>query len=283
MKTILVPYDFSKEANNALDFAASLAKTTQNKLVLLHVIELPTPTSFSSFGEAGAMSNETANIFMVELIDKRKAQMKELEEEFKDAGFAFETKMVFGNPFAGISKEIVDTAADIVVMGSKGSSGLEEVLIGSNTEKVVRTATCPVITIKSKTSPDAIQTIVFASDFNEVPENVVARLKASLAAIDAQLHLLKVNTPSMFEHTRVSMEKMQSFASSTGLAVSSMKVYNATSEEEGIVDYADDIEADMIAMATTGRTGFLHLLTGSIAEDVVNAATRPVWTMKAKK
>lgn len=283
MKTILVPYDFSKEANYALDFASSLAKKTQNKLVLLHVIELPTPTSFSTQGEAGTMSHETANIFMVELIDKRKEQMRELEEEFKDAGFTFETKMVFGNPFAGISKEIVDTEADIVVMGSKGSSGLEEVLIGSNTEKVVRTATCPVITIKTETSPDAIQTIVFASDFNAVPENVVARLKASLTAIDAELHLLKVNTPSMFEHSRISMEKMQSFATETGLNVSSMKVYNATSEEEGIVDYADDIEADMIAMATTGRTGFLHLLTGSIAEDVVNAATRPVWTMKAKK
>lgn len=283
MKTILVPYDFSTEANYALNFAADLAKKTKNKLELLHVIELPTPTSFSSYGEAGTMSNETANIFMIELIDKRKKQMKELEEEFEDAGFTFETKMVFGNPFAGISKEIVEIDADLVVMGSKGSSGLEEVLIGSNTEKVVRNASCPVITIKSAIAPSDIHKIVFASDFNEVPANVVARLKTSIEIIDGELHLVKINTPSMFEHSRTSMEKMEAFIKSFDLKPSSMKIYNAPSEEEGIVDYAEDIQADMIAMATTGRTGFLHLLTGSIAEDVVNSAKRPVWTMKAKK
>jgi len=283
MKTILVPYDFSTEANYALNFAADLAKKTKNKLELLHVIELPTPTSFSSYGEAGTMSNETANIFMIELIDKRKKQMKDLEEEFEDAGFTFETKMVFGNPFAGISKEIVEIDADLVVMGSKGSSGLEEVLIGSNTEKVVRNASCPVITIKSEIAPSDIHKIVFASDFNEVPANVVARLKTSIEIIDGELHLVKINTPSMFEHSRTSMEKMEAFIKSFDLKPSSMKIYNAPSEEEGIVDYAEDIQADMIAMATTGRTGFLHLLTGSIAEDVVNSAKRPVWTMKAKK
>ena len=283
MKTILVPYDFSTEANYALNFAADLAKKTKNKLELLHVIELPTPTSFSSYGEAGTMSNETANIFMIELIDKRKKQMKDLEEEFEDAGFTFETKMVFGNPFAGISKEIVEIDADLVVMGSKGSSGLEEVLIGSNTEKVVRNASCPVITIKSAIAPSDIHKIVFASDFNEVPANVVARLKTSIEIIDGELHLVKINTPSMFEHSRTSMEKMEAFIKSFDLKPSSMKIYNAPSEEEGIVDYAEDVQADMIAMATTGRTGFLHLLTGSIAEDVVNSAKRPVWTMKAKK
>ncbi|UJP63464.1 universal stress protein [Mongoliitalea daihaiensis] len=283
MKTILVPYDFSTQAGFALNFATKLAEKTKNKLELLHVIELPTPTSFSSFGEAGGMSSETANIFMIELIDKRKKQMAELEETYKDAAFQFETKMVFGNPFAGIAKEIVDADADIVVMGSKGSSGIEEVLIGSNTEKVVRNAACPVLTIKSAILPDEIQQIVFASDFNEVPSNVVERLKASLAVIDATLHLVKINTPSMFEHSRVSTQKMEAFTKEFNLQVSSMKIYNAPSEEEGIVDYADDIKADMIAMATTGRTGFLHLLTGSIAEDVVNSAIRPVWTMKAKK
>ncbi|MFC0655436.1 universal stress protein [Mongoliitalea lutea] len=283
MKTILVPYDFSKEANFALDFAVGLAKKTQNKLELLHVIELPTPTSFSSFGEAGAMSNETANIFMIELIEKRKKQMNELEEEFKDAGFTFETKMIFGNPFAGISKEIVDVDADIVVMGSKGSSGLEEILIGSNTEKVVRHAACPVITIKSEISPSDVKKIVFASDFNEVPASVAQRLKNSIDVIDGELHLVKINTPSMFEHSRVSFQKMKTFVDEFGFSPQSMEIYNSTSEEEGILDYADDIQADMIAMATTGRTGFLHLLTGSIAEDVVNAAKRPVWTMKAKK
>ncbi|MCH6233312.1 universal stress protein [Cognataquiflexum rubidum] len=283
MKTILVPYDFSKEANYAFEFAIELAKRTKNKLELLHIIELPSPQSFSSYGEVGAFSSESSQIFMIELIEKRKKQMAAMEDEFKDDDFKFETKMVFGNPFAGISKEIIDAKADIVIMGSKGSSGMEEVLVGSNTEKVVRHASCPVITIKGPVSADSIRKVIFASDFGSVPSEVIDRLKAAINTIDAELHLVKINTPSMFESTRTSMEKMKTFAEDFEINAASMQVYNSTSEEEGILEFADDVNADMIAMATHGRTGFLHLLSGSIAEDVVNAAQRPVWTMKSKK
>ncbi|PRY86953.1 universal stress protein [Mongoliibacter ruber] len=282
MKTILVPYDFSQEAVYAFNFAKELAKNTKKKLKLLHVIELPGPQSFSSMGEAGAFSNDAQQIFMVELVEKRKQQMASLEAEHKDEPYTFETKIVFGNPFAGIAKEITEVNADLVVMGSKGSTGLEEVLIGSNTEKVVRNATCPVITVKRDIHPSEIKKVVFASDFDNVPSQVVEKLKTASIVIDAELHLVKINTPSMFENTRTSKKKIQDFASNNKLNVSSMEVYNSSSEEEGIIDYADDIDADMIAMATHGRTGFLHLLSGSIAEDVVNAAKRPVWTMKAK-
>jgi nucleotide-binding universal stress UspA family protein len=283
MKTILVPYDFSKEANYAFEFAIELAKRTKNKLELLHIIELPSPQSFSSYGEVGAFSSESSQIFMIELIEKRKKQMAAMEEEFKDDGFKFETKMVFGNPFAGISKEIIDAKADIVIMGSKGSSGMEEVLVGSNTEKVVRHASCPVITIKGPVSAENIRKVVFASNFEGVPSEVIDRLKTAVATIGAEIHLVKINTPSMFESTRTSMEKMKTFAEDFEINAASMQVYNSTSEEEGILEFADDVNADMIAMATHGRTGFLHLLSGSIAEDVVNAAQRPVWTMKSKK
>jgi nucleotide-binding universal stress UspA family protein len=283
MKTILVPYDFSKEANYAFEFAIELAKRTKNKLMLLHIIELPSPQSFSTIGEVGAFNSGSTQVFMIELVEKRKQQMAALEEEFKDEAFKFETKIVFGNPFAGISKEIVDAKADIVIMGSKGSSGMEEVLVGSNTEKVVRHATCPVITIKGPVSVDNISKVVFASNFEGISSEVIDRLKAAVNTIDAEIHLVKINTPSMFESTRTSLEKMKSFVEDFEIEATSMQVYNSTSEEEGILEFADDINADMIAMSTHGRTGFLHLLSGSIAEDVVNAAQRPVWTMKSKK
>ena len=82
MKTILVPYDFSKEANFAFEFATELAKRTKNKLELLHVIELPSPQSFSTIGEVGAFSNESTQIFMIELIEKRKKQLASQLENY---------------------------------------------------------------------------------------------------------------------------------------------------------------------------------------------------------
>ena len=56
--------------------------------------------------------------------------------------------------------------------------------------------------------------------------------------------------------------------------------YDDVAEEDGIVAFAEDRNMDMIAIATHGRTGFLHLLSGSVAEDVVNHSRRPVWTFK---
>jgi len=61
-----------------------------------------------------------------------------------------------------------------------------------------------------------------------------------------------------------------------------LNIYNDFIEEDGIIYYSEDIEADMIALGTHGRTGFMHLISGSIAEDVVNHAKRPVWTCRIK-
>jgi nucleotide-binding universal stress UspA family protein len=282
MKTILVPYDFSKEAEYALNFAIGIAKKTQNLLKLFHVVELPIGQSFNTMGEVSTYTNDAATqIYTIELIEKRKVQMAKLEQTFANQGFEFQTNMVFGNPYAGISKEIADEGADLVIMGSKGASGLEEVLIGSNTEKVVRNVTCPVITIKGPTTIEDIRKIVFASDFNEDAGQVIEKLKALAEVISAELHFVKINTPSLFEGSKNSTQKIRRFVDEYGLKAASIQIYNSGTEEEGILEYADEINADLIAMSTHGRTGFLRLLSGSIAEDVVNSSSRPVWTMKS--
>ena len=91
-----------------------------------------------------------------------------------------------------------------------------------------------------------------------------------------------VNTPGNFETTRESISRIKRFAKEFGFENVKAEVYNSTSEENGIIEFAEDIDADLIAMATSGRTGFLHLITGSIAEDVVNHAKRPVWTLRVE-
>ncbi|MFD2033502.1 universal stress protein [Belliella marina] len=281
MKTILVPYDFSKEAQNALEFAQGLAIKTKAHLKLLHVLEAPTMTSLGTMGTVET-GNEIDQIYVIELIEKRKSQLAEIEALHASMNYKFSTKLVFGNPYAGITREVTEFDANLIVMGSKGTSGLEELLIGSNTEKIVRNATCPVITVKDKREVQDIKKIVFASDFGSTASKVVNKLKKLVAVLEAELILVKINTPSMFENSLDSKKNIKKFVEEHQLGSYSMEVFNSSSEEEGIIEFAEDINADMIAMATHGRTGFLHLLSGSIAEDVVNHAKRPVWTMKVK-
>jgi nucleotide-binding universal stress UspA family protein len=283
MKTILVPFDFSEEAQNAFDFAQQLAAISESKLKLFHIVEMPTVQSFSAMGEVNMDSLQVNQVYMVELVDKRKKQLKEIEEKHQNKPYQLSTRIAFGNPYAGISNEIAEIKADLVVMGSKGSSGLEELLIGSNTEKVVRNARCPVITIKQPVNATGINKIIFASDFSEESKNIIPHIKAIQELLGAELILVKINTPSFFETSKDSTDKIMDFIKTHGLTNTQAAIYNSTSEEEGIIEFAEQTNADMIAMATHGRTGFMHLLSGSIAEDVVNHAKRPVWTMKITK
>ena len=91
---------------------------------------------------------------------------------------------------------------------------------------------------------------------------------------------MSINAPGNFTTTRAAQHRLDKFVHRFKIEQVKTEIYNSLSEEAGILEFADDIGADLIAMATHGRTGILHLLTGSIAEDVVNHSKRPVWTFK---
>lgn len=283
MTKVLVPFDFSEQAQNALDFSTGMAEKFDNiHIEVLHVIEVPSSSNFGAMGGSEMMPEIENQIFFIELMKRRKEQMAELEESYAGKSFSFSTKIKLGNAFKNISTSIAEENPDLVVIGSKGVGGLEEIMIGSNTEKVVRNANCPVLTIKVKTNPNDIKKIVFASDFKEGEKEVAARMKRLQFVFDAELYFVIVNTPANFETSRESIRRINTFVKTYGFENVKAEIYNSESEESGIIEFAEDINADMIAMATHGRTGFIHLITGSIAEDVVNHSNKPVWTFKTK-
>jgi nucleotide-binding universal stress UspA family protein len=284
MIKVLVPFDFSETAGHALQFATKLsANYPQIQITVLHVLEMPITTGMSTMGGGMDPIPDFQNqLFFMDMMEARKKDLLELESKFKDSAFTLHTKLVTGNVFRSISEAIEKEHPDLVVIGSKGSSGFEEILIGSNTEKVVRNASCPVITVKSETEVIKMKKIVFASDFKESNVEVAARFKRMQNLFDAEFYFVIVNTPGSFETTRESLSRIRTFVQKHHFEKVKAEVYNSLSEEQGIIDFADDIDADLIAMTTHGRTGLLHLLTGSIAEDVVNHSKRPVWTYKTK-
>jgi nucleotide-binding universal stress UspA family protein len=283
MTKILVPFDFSEQAQNALNFSTAIAAKFDNvHIEVLHVMEIPASSTMGTMGGGEMMPDMENQIFFIELMNRRKIQIEELKAKYADSDFTFSANIKLGNAFKGISESINEENPDLVIMGSKGSSGVEEVLIGSNTEKVVRTATCPVITIKSAVDPKDLKKIVFASDFREDNVAIADRMKRLQHLLGAELYFVVINTPGNFETSRESIKRIRAFANKFDFNNVTAEIYNSISEETGIIEFAEDINADLIAMITHGRTGFLHLITGSIAEDVVNHAKRPVWTFKSK-
>lgn len=281
MKTILVPTDFSKEAGYALDAAIDLAARAGAQVILLHVVEGFVPGSFATQG--GGPDDISEELFMRKLLEKGKNDLSKLVANRKLENINIITNVKVGNPFHHIARDILDNEADLVVMGSKGASGYEEVLIGSNTERVVRYSKCPVITIKKPVEFSQVTDMVFAANFITAEDNVAAELITLQNLLGAKLHLVKVDTPGNFESSRTIKKRIHAFVQKHGLENFTMEIYNESTEEDGIIYFAEDIDADMIAIATHGRTGLKHLLSGSIAEDVVNHAQRPVWTCGVNK
>lgn len=278
MDRILVPIDFSEESYHALDLAYQMARKSNARLILLNVIEHPTGQNFSVLGDS-MPSDFESNVYILQLIKKVRRDLTEIAEDSQYSDIDIRYDIQVGNPYRSIASTIAEHDVELVVMGTKGSSGMDELLIGSNAEKVVRYAKCPVITVKNKVNITDITNIVFASSFMENNDKIIDHLKKLQKVFVGKLHLLKVNTPNNFERDKVSQELMQKFVDQYQLGDYTMNVYNELSEEDGILHFAADNDADMIALTTHGRTGLMHLLSGSIAEDIVNHAKRPVWTL----
>ena len=278
MKTILVPTDFSNTANAAVEVATGIAKKTGATLILLHVIEDIDEGSFNVEGEAIASAPAESRLFTFKLIEKAKKQLAKAVEQTSRSGVNVTSKLRIGNPYHSMHEAIVEQKVDLVVMGTKGTSGYEEVIIGSNTEKVVRRSNCPVLTVNRPPARADFKSIVYATALkdDELPFTRVVRKIQEI--YDCQVHIVRINTPGMFINDRLVKEKMAVFTKQLRFRNFTLNVYNDYSEEEGIIHFADGVGADMIAMATHGRTGLAHILNGSIAEDVVNHAHRPVLT-----
>lgn len=282
MKNILVPTDFSEEAKNALEVAVEIVKLSLGKIMLLHVVDIPAPTSQVNL-VGDYITTIPDNLYLEQITENAKARVREIVTNPAFEGINLSERIVLGNIYSSIELETEENQIDLIVMGSKGTSGLGEFLIGSNTEKVVRRVKCPVLTIKRKASVFAIKDIVFATNLADDQGLVLNQVKMFQKLFGSTIHLLKVNTPDSFEETKSINKRMHDFVQRYQLENYTLNTYNSKVTEDGIISFAEEINANLIAMGTHGRSGIAHLISGSIAEDVVNHATRMVLTVKMNK
>lgn len=273
MKRILVPTDFSEHAEDALKVAAQIAKKNDSEIILLHMLELPHQSNDAILG--GISIPETM-LFM----KKANETLDEVASKPYLDGIAVTEVVKMDKPIHGITQISKDYYVDLIVMGSHGSTGIEELLIGSNTEKVVRNSEIPVLVIKNNITDFNASNIVFASDFSDEAKKPFEKLLNFIKLFDSKLHLVTICTPNSFKPTHVSEKAMTDFISHFDISNYTTQIYNDTNIEKGIINFSNKINADLIGMCTHRRTGFAHFFNGSISEGLVNHAVRPVITLK---
>ncbi|ARV06638.1 universal stress protein [Polaribacter sp. SA4-10] len=274
MNKILVPIDFSKTSEYAAKMAARIAEKSESKIYLLHMIELP--NGVVGMGTASRFSIPESMLYL----RKIKARVLEFKEQFFSENIDIQYAIILQNPFEGIQKYAAKIEANLIVMGSKGQSEFEEIMIGSNTEKVVRTSTIPVIVVKRDDKKFKLKNLVFASNFKKENKDVFNKVIDFANQFNSKIHLLKVNTPSNFESTHDAQEKVKNFIKDYNLPKHTINIYNDTSVEKGILNFSRDINSDLIALCTHGRSGLSHLFTGSVTKSLSKNALKPMLTIK---
>lgn len=273
MKRILVPTDFSEHAENALKAAAQIAKKNSAEIIILHMLELPSQMNDAVLG--GASIPET-----MLFIKKANETLDEIAAKPYLDGISITEIVKMDKPIQGITQVSKEYDVDLIVMGSHGSSGIDELLIGSNTEKVVRNSDTPVLVIKKEIPNFNAANIVFASDFSDESKKPFEKLLNFTKLFDSKIHLTTICTPNSFKPTHVAEKAMKEFITEFNLSNYATHIYNDTNIEKGIINFANSINADIIGMCTHGRTGFAHFFNGSISEGLVNHAVKPVITFK---
>lgn len=276
MKKILVPFDFSDTATNAFRFAIDVANQSDGEIMLLHIVELPV-----MYDTLLMPSLSFEEVYIKDMKENAEKEFKKVKAKWAKDGPKVTSHVDFGATAATINNFAKEKKADLIVMGTKGAKGLQEVFIGSNTEKIVRTAPVPVVAIK-KNFKGSIKSIVFPNALSEEAEVLASKIKSLQDFFKAKLHIVYINTPANFMRDLETRQMLNGFVKRYMFKDCAIHIYNDIDYESGLINFAHEIKADMVAMGTHGRKGLAHLMSGSIAEDVVNHIECPIWTFKTK-
>lgn len=291
----LIATDFSPCADRALNYALAVAFSWRADLHVLHVLEfLP-----------GMNPEYPVNQMYLEQLRKEAVHhMADIEKRAGQAGLSVRTSIEVGIPSQRIEAATPQTGANLIIMGTHGRTGLEHVLLGSTAERVVRIASCPVLTIKSPAGASS-QTAVPADDLRFrrllIPVDFSA---SSLEALEygvqfarhvgAAVTILHALEPVAYgldftlgsslqwrtqkAYVEGRLEILRALCTSSG--VKADQVLKAGVPADSIRDYAAREQPDVVIMGTHGRRGISRMLSGSVAEAMLRQTPCPVLTVR---
>lgn len=247
--------------------------------MLLHAIAMPNLYTTGFSGEPLAFDP----VYFTKMEEDAKKELEKMKAKATAYSVKATTEVVYGE-LTGVIKRIIEVnTIDLVVMGTSGASGLAEIFVGSNTEKVVRLSPVPVLAVRTFVDIQSVKHILLPSTLDLNQTDFMNRVKELQEFFGATLHILLINTPAHFRRDAEAREALEEFAKHYQLKNYKTHFRNYTHEDEGIIDFASDQQMNLIAMATHARKGLAHLFNGSITEDVVNHVQMPIWTYGLNK
>lgn len=258
INNVLLPTDFSEVADNALLYALELCKKTESKLHLLHIKSIPVmDASFPA---------ETYQLMLQEMEEGTQKGFAGLESKvLKNSGVEYTLNSATGF----VNDEIItfskSNAIDLILMGTTGASGLQEILVGSNSASVIGKSEIPVLVIPPSTTYTEPKHILYSSDYAEPEFPAVSRMMFFAELFDSKVTVLHVTT----EFDKYFDSEHNFFArNKKHIKHENITVVNKANTEvtEVIEKYIDDHQVDMLVMAKHSRSFFDRLFHRSLSK-----------------
>lgn len=291
LRRILCPTDFSRFSDGALRYARALARWYGGTVVALHVH--PAREAIEP-GASDALSPEGR--------ERLRARLREFAQTPESSEVDVQVKLAEGNVLARILDAAAAPRADLIVMGTHGLSGIDRLLLGSMTEKVLRKAACPVLTVPAALEHGSPGDVLFGTVLCPVdlsPASRGALLHASSLARESRselvvLHVLEAfpegEEPSMLRHFSVpearraieqrAREELRAFVSDSGIQEMPETIVAGGKAYRAILTTAREHDCGLIVMGVQGRGAIDLAFFGSTTNHVVREASCPVLTIR---
>lgn len=249
MKNILVPIDFSPCSLNAARAAVFIGEKTNASTYLLHVVDAPADWNKISVRAQQEFPEVEARVVEAEV------KMEKLASDPLFANSKIKTVVLGGVIHESIADYAYSHKMNLIVIGAHGAGESNEMFVGSTTQRVIRLAACPVLSMKKDTKLKTIERILFLSDFEEDVSKAIRTVSELAEVMQAEVDLLYINTPSNFEDTGIIEQRMARYTPRNKKVKFHQFIYDDLDKEQGMLNFIKTRHPDLLAMVTHPRRG----------------------------
>lgn len=266
---ILIPTDFTVQAEFAYLMVKKLAEKAPVEIHFLHVMDVPDTVTMDANGAISTCGEIDVRyvVQQKEITERKLANLKLLYGESINSHF------VLGKITDGILNFAEAGAFDLIVMGTKGAWGLKEKLSGSETQIIARKSKIPVLSLMCDRSDLNVQNILLVHNFNHPAKEDLGLMHKLIKAFDTKLHLLQITSGDVAAEKENVQKKMQQFAALNQIAHYECHLIHDTDVEKGVLHFTETNSMDMICIGTHGKGGVFH---HSATEKLINHLFKPI-------
>lgn len=266
---ILIPTDFSVQAEYAYLMVKKLEEKTPIDIHFLHVLAVPDTVTMDKYGNI-----QTCGEIDVKYVEKQKEIAERKLSSLKSLyGDNIHTHLVLGKITDAILQFTETNHFDLVVMGTKGAWGLKEKLSGSETQIIARKLKTPLLSLMCDRSELQIQNILLVHNYNHPAKEDLQLMHKLIAAFNTKFHLLQITSGKVETEKELVQANMKKFAELNDLNNYECHLINDKDVENGVNHFNQMNNMDIVCIGTHGKGGLFH---HSATEKLINHLFKPI-------